>query len=257
MESDVREAKASDLTGDNRKIWEASPPTFVDRRVETILELLPRLGPEARLLDVGCLEGSYTRMYAETVGAGSVHGVDVSLTDAARSKGIDAIEFDLNSGEQLPYADAEFDVVVCIESLEHIYPTDFMLTEIRRVLKPKGIAIIDVPRLDSFLNIGLLALGYQPPGIECSRERRYGSINDDSLLTGHVAYFTRRALHEMLESSGFEIVEARQVGQRSGWLMLQEAEGRRVGALVRLLWWIYDVLSFKKEYQVVKVTRRD
>jgi ubiquinone/menaquinone biosynthesis C-methylase UbiE len=250
----VSESKPSDLTGDNRKIWEASPPTFVDRRVETILELLPRLGPEARLLDVGCLEGSYTRLYADAVGAGSVHGVDVSLTDSARAKGVEAVEFDLNSGEALPYPDATFDVVVCIESLEHIYPTDFMLREIRRVLKPRGTAIIDVPRLDSFLNIILLTLGFQPPGIECSRERRYGSINDDSLLTGHVAYFTRRALLEMLEKSGFEILDARQVGQRSGWLMLQEAEGRQVGIAVRCLWWLYDTLSPKKEYLVVKVT---
>jgi len=249
------DANASDLTGDNRKIWEANPPTFVDRRVETILELLPRLGPEARLLDVGCLEGSYTRMYADAVGAGSVCGVDVSLTDAARAKGVEAIEFDLNSGEKLPYEDGEFDVVVCIESLEHIYPTDFMLREIRRVLKPRGTAIIDVPRLDSVLNIALLTLGFQPPGIECSRERRYGSINDDSVLTGHVAYFTRRALLEMLEKTGFQVVAARQVGQRTGWLELQEAEGRRVGAAVRFLWWLYDVLSPKKEYMVVKVTR--
>ena len=59
----------------------------------------------------------------------------------------------------------------------------------------------------------------------------------------------------MLESTGFQIVEARQVGQRSGWLKLQEAEGRRVGALVRLYWWLYDVLSPKKEYMVVRVTR--
>jgi ubiquinone/menaquinone biosynthesis C-methylase UbiE len=249
------DVNASDLTGDNRKIWETNPPTFVDRRVETILELLPRLGPDAKLLDVGCLEGSYTRMFADSIGAGSVHGVDISLNDDARAKGIEAVEFDLNSGEKLPYANGEFDVVVCIESLEHIYPTDFILREIRRVLKPKGTAIIDVPRLDSFLNISLLTLGFQPPGIECSRERRYGAINDDSVLTGHVAYFTRRALLDMLESTGFQIVEARQVGQRSGWLKLQEAEGRRVGALVRLLWWLYDVLSPKKEYMVVKVTR--
>lgn len=248
------EANASDLTADNRKIWQANPPTFVDRRVETILELLPRLGPDAKLLDVGCLEGSYTRMFAETVGTGCVHGVDISLTDDARAKGIEAVEFDLNSGEKLPYADGEFDVVVCIESLEHIYPTDFILREIRRVLKPQGTAIIDVPRLDSLLTIALLTLGFQPPGIECSREKRYGAINDDSVLTGHVAYFTRRALLDMLENTGFQIVEARQVGQRSGWLMLNEAEGRRVGALVRLLWWLYDVLSPKKEYMVVKVT---
>jgi ubiquinone/menaquinone biosynthesis C-methylase UbiE len=253
----MSDVNASDLTGDNQKIWEANPPTFVDRRVETILELLPRLGPEARLLDVGCLEGSYTRMYADTVGAGFVHGVDVSLTDDARTKGIDAVEFDLNSGKKLPYADGEFDVVVCIESLEHIYPTDFTLREIRRVLKPGGTAVVDVPRLDSFLNIALLVLGFQPPGIECSREQRYGALNDDSILTGHVAYFTRRALLEMLESTGFRIVEARQVGQRTGWLKLQEAEGRRVGALVRFAWWLYDVLSPKKEYLVVKVTRSE
>ncbi len=253
----MSDANASDLTADNRKIWQTKPPTFVDRRVETILEFLPRLGPEAKLLDVGCLEGSYTRMYADSVGAGSAHGIDVALTDDARAKGIEAIEFDLNSGKKLPYADGEFDVVVCIESLEHIYPTDFILREIRRVLKPKGTAIIDIPRLDSFLNIALLALGFQPPGIECSRERRYGALNEDSVLTGHVAYFTRRALLEMLESTGFRIVEARQVGQRTGWLKLREAEGRRVGASVRFAWWLYDVLSPKKEYLVVKVTRSE
>ena len=253
----MSDANASDLTGDNREIWETNPPTFVDRRVETILEMLPRLGPEAKLLDIGCLEGSYTRMYADTVGAGSVHGVDVSLTDEARAKGVEAIEFDLNSGEKLPYEDGRFDVVVCIESLEHIYPTDFILREIRRVIKPKGTAIIDVPRLDSILNIALLAMGFQPPGIECSRERRYGALNEDSVLTGHVAYFTRRALLEMLESTGFRIVEARQIGQRTGWLELQKAEGRRVGALVRFAWWLYDVLSPKKEYLVVKVTRSE
>jgi ubiquinone/menaquinone biosynthesis C-methylase UbiE len=247
--------KASDPAEDNRRIWEAGVHTFVDRRVETILEMLPRLGPEARLLDIGCLEGSYTRMFADRVGAGCVHGVDVSLLDRAREKGIDAIEFDLNSGEKLPYDDGEFDVVLCIESLEHVYPTDFVLAEIRRVLKPAGNAIIDVPRLDSVLNIGLLALGFQPPGIECSRERRYGALNDDSVLTGHLAYFTRRALLEMLEATGFRILETRQVGQRSGWLKLQEAEGRRVGSLFRLLWWLYDVLSPKKEYLVVKATR--
>ena len=249
------EQTASDLRRDNQRIWEANPPTFVDRRVETILELLPRLGQSAKLLDVGCLEGGYTCMYAERVGAGFVHGLDVSLVDRARAKGIEAIQFDLNSGEKLPYGDAEFDVVVCIESLEHIYPTDFVLAEIRRILKPGGTAIIDVPRLDSFLNIGLLIFGYQPPGIECSRERRYGAINDDSVLTGHIAYFTRRALLEMIAVAGLRTVDVRQAGQRGGWLELQEAGGRRVSLVVRCLWWLYDVLSLKKEYLIVKATR--
>ena len=251
----MTEITSSRLTEDNRRIWGANPQLFVDRRVEMILEMLPKLGPDAALLDIGCLEGTLTRLYAEKVGTRAVHGIDVALAGEARQKGIDVVESDLNSAENLPYPDARFDVVLCIETLEHIYPTDHLVGEIHRVLKPCGIAIIDVPRLDSFLNVGLLLLGFQPPGIECSRRRRFGAINADSVLTGHVAYFTRRALLEMLRSRGFRIVQARQVGQRSGWIKLQEMRGNRVNVMVRFLWWLYDLVSLRKEYLVVKVER--
>ncbi len=243
----------SPLTRDNRAIWEENPQHFVDRRVEIILELLPRLGPEARLLDIGCLDGALTGLYAERIGTRDVAGIDVALSERARANGVQVEEFDLNERTPLPFADAAFDVITCVETLEHVYPTDHVVAEIARLLKPGGTAIIDVPRLDSVLNIALLALGYQPPGVECSRERRYGSINRDSVLTGHVAYFTRRALLEMLEDRGLRVREVRQVGQRSGWLQLQSAQGRSVSRLVRLLWWAYDTLSPKKEYLVVKV----
>jgi len=251
----MAEPPASSLTRDNQRIWEESPQLFIDRRVEMILEMLPALGPEARLLDVGCLDGTLTRAYAEKVGTRGIHGIDVSLAERARGQGVDVTEFDLNSGEALPYPSGSFDVVLCIETLEHLYPTDHIVAEIQRVLKKGGVAIIDVPRLDSFLNIGLLTLGFQPPGIECSRRRRFGAINADSVLTGHVAYFTRRALREMIGSCGLRVLEDRQVGQRSGWLKLQESQGRRVPAWLRLAWWIYDVLSLKKEYLVVKAEK--
>jgi len=251
----MKEITSSQLTEDNQRIWEANPQLFVDRRVEIILEMLPNLGPDAALLDIGCLEGTLTRLYAEKVGTRAVHGIDVALAEKARQKGINVVEFDLNSAAPLPYPDARFDVVLCIETLEHIYPTDHLVEEIHRVLKPGGIAIVDVPRLDSFLNVGLLALGFQPPGVECSRRRRFGAINEDSVLTGHVAYFTRRALLEMLRSCGFRIVKARQVGQRSGWIKLQEMQGKRVNWMVRFLWWLYDLVSLRKEYLVVKVER--
>ena len=249
----MTEVTSSPLTLDNQKIWESFPQHFVDRRVEMILEMLPRRGPTALMLDIGCLDGKLTKLYANAVGTERVHGIDIALSDSARESGVDVVEFDLNNREPLPFPDASFDVIVCIETLEHVYPTDHLVQEIRRLLKPGGTGIVDVPRLDSFLNIGLLTLGFQPPGLECSRERRYGSINRDSVLTGHVAYFTRRALLELLEDKGLHVMEARQVGQRSGWLKLQEAEGRRVSLPVRFAWWLYDHLSFKKEYLVVRV----
>jgi len=206
------EVTSSPLTLDNQKIWETIPQHFVDRRVEMILEMLPRLGAEAKLLDIGCLDGTLTRLYAAAVGTEQISGIDVSLAEGARENGVDVSEFDLNNREPLPYPDASFDVIVCIETLEHLYPTDHLVAEIHRLLVPGGTAIIDVPRLDSFLNIGLLTLGYQPPGVECSRDRRYGSINQDSVLTGHVAYFTRRALLELLVDKGFRIVDDSRAG---------------------------------------------
>ena len=36
----MADANAPDLTGDNRKIWEANPPTFVDRRVGMAVRFL-------------------------------------------------------------------------------------------------------------------------------------------------------------------------------------------------------------------------
>ncbi len=207
-------SQGSSLTDDNQRIWEAGPQTFIDDRVQLILDMLPRLGPGAKIVDIGCLDGTLTRLYADKIGTKDVHGVDVSLNDSAQRNGVAVQPFDLNSTEPLPFQSGHFDVVLCIETLEHVYPTDHLLEQIHRILKPGGTAVIDVPRLDSFLNIGLLLFGFQPPGVECSRKRRYGSINDDSVLTGHVAYFTRRALLAMMQATGFQIRAARQVGQR-------------------------------------------
>ncbi len=47
--------------------------------------------------------------------------------------------------QQLPFADATYDVVFASHVLEHIVDDEKALSEIRRVLKPRGIAILPVP----------------------------------------------------------------------------------------------------------------
>jgi hypothetical protein len=59
----------------------------------------------------------------------------------------------------------------------------------------------------------------------------------------------------MIRSVGLRVAQVRQVGQRSGWLKLQESQGRRVGLGVRFLWWLYDTASLKKEYLVVRAEK--
>ena len=50
-----------------------------------------------------------------------------------------------------------------------------LVREIRRVIKPDGNAVLLVPRIDGLLTVTMLALGLQPPAIECSLLQRYGS----------------------------------------------------------------------------------
>ena len=105
--SPAEAAAGSALTDDNRKIWEQSPQHFVDRRVEMILEMLPKLGADASLLDIGCLDGELTRHYADAIGTNKVSGIDVALSERARENGVEVSGVDLNERAPLPHAAAQ------------------------------------------------------------------------------------------------------------------------------------------------------
>jgi SAM-dependent methyltransferase len=124
---------------------------------------------------------------------------------------------DLDSDCPLPFPDRSFDVVVCLETLEHVHDTDHLVLEIRRVLKPSGYAILSVPRIDGFLTVAMLLLGYLPPAIECSVRRRYGSPPPCGRVSGHVSHFTRRSLLELMGACGFDVDAEAQAGIYSGW----------------------------------------
>ena len=49
---------------------------------------------------------------------------------------------DVGSAEALPYADGEFDVVLCTQVLEHVVEPASVFAEIRRVLVPGGVALV-------------------------------------------------------------------------------------------------------------------
>jgi ubiquinone/menaquinone biosynthesis C-methylase UbiE len=70
---------------------------------------------------------------------------------------------------QLPFADATYDFVFASHVLEHIPDDDKAISEIRRVLKPNGIAILPVPV------IGEKTVEYPGPNpFECDHVRAPG-----------------------------------------------------------------------------------
>ncbi len=218
-----------------------------DRVLETFALLAPR--PGASLLDVGCATGVITSEIARRTGASRVVGVDF----VAHDTGFEVRPCNLDGREPLPVESGSFDVVICLETLEHVHDTDFLMAELRRVVRPSGYVIVSVPRLDALLAIGMLLVGMQPPAVDCSVRRRYGVADPEARVSGHVSHFTRRALEELAGGSGFRVDAFRQAGIYSGWRF---AQGRAAPLWKRLPVRLVDAIPLKKPSQIVRLRPR-
>jgi SAM-dependent methyltransferase len=214
-----------------------------DRIVATLAVLGPR--PEGVMLDVGCATGVITRLMADKALVARVVCVDFApLVTAVETRSVN-----LDSDECLPFPDATFDVVTCLETLEHVHNTDHLVREIRRVLKDDGYAVLSVPRIDGLLTVTMLALGLQPPAIECSLLRRYGSPEAGTRVSGHVSHFTRRALEQLVVAQGFCVDAFAQASIYSGWRLAS----KQPALWKRLPLWILSRIPFKQDVQIVRL----
>jgi SAM-dependent methyltransferase len=107
----------------------ASPSVLAPLR-----EALTR-APGRRLLDVGGGTGNYAAALRDEGWKPVVADRSPDMLARARAKGLETVEAD---AEQLPFADASFDAVICVSMLHHVPDRSRALREQRRVLRPGG-----------------------------------------------------------------------------------------------------------------------
>ena len=157
--------------------------------------------PPNSLLDVGCGVGCLLSL-AKAAGVRDVVGVEGpgGALDQARHQGHRVEQVDLDS-QDLPFADSLFEVVTCLEVLEHLYNPAKVLREIARVLALDGRCIISVPN------------AYP---IRTRLEVLFGkAISPPEVVGGHIKFFRPADIAAMCERSGLEVLRLQGVPYRT------------------------------------------
>jgi len=117
---------------------------FFTRRT-AVVRLLESDGKFARILDVGCGTGDYVEVADQH--QGSFFGIDYALgmiKDAVRripGHGKKHL-FVVGTGDELPYRDDTFDLVMAMGYIEYFKDPDAAMREIRRVMKPGATLVL-------------------------------------------------------------------------------------------------------------------
>lgn len=131
------------------------------KRLESISSIfreeINRRQSDLCILDAGCGDAIPLYILASRNNSKNInfYGMDASELDITFAEklrsllNINNITFEIGNIEKLPYQDSFFDIVVCSEVLEHMEHAEDFLTEINRVLKNNGIAIISTPNEDN------------------------------------------------------------------------------------------------------------
>jgi ubiquinone/menaquinone biosynthesis C-methylase UbiE len=168
---------------------ELEPPLLGPR----LAFLRDEVRPGDQALDLGCGAGDFTAALVEA--GAQTTGADVAEAALARARAAHPeLDFRLVPIDgPLPFADNEFDLVWASEVIEHVADTARWLSEVRRVLAPRGRLLITTPSHGRLL----LAVG----GIE-----RYSEPLGD-----HLHLYSKRSLRSLLEEFGFAGIEVRAV----------------------------------------------
>ncbi|HEX6652045.1 MAG TPA: methyltransferase domain-containing protein [Thermoleophilaceae bacterium] len=156
-------------------------------------EFVSSLGRVDRALDVGCGDGRLTAH----LDAGELTGADVSAValGRARSRLPDARLVELDPDAPLPLGDAEFDLILVAETLEHVRDVQLFMSEVRRVLRPGGTLALTTPASGRLM---------RPP----------------DPLSPHLRFLTRHSLARLLGELGFDV---RSLERRAGSLLVRAA----------------------------------
>lgn len=167
------------------------------------LEVIAQLVPQgSRVLDLGCGTGELLAYLRETRGC-SGYGVELDDANvlACARRGVNVIQLNLEEGLQL-FDDRSFDVVLQLETLQHLRNAENMLRETARVGR---IGIVSFPNFAHWVNRMAILRGRMP----VTRALPYEWYDTPNIRVG-----TYKDFEVLARKNGLEVIDS--FGLQSG-----------------------------------------
>jgi SAM-dependent methyltransferase len=141
MESDP--TRANDPKGGHAREFVPSTDRIYEAVLHRVGKVLPHSG-QLKHLDIGAGSGLLLKQVRERFPV-EQFACDYSANFMKHSDAPVEI-VDLDSGK-LPYSDSSFDLITCVETIEHLENFRALFREMNRILKPAGAVIITTPNI--------------------------------------------------------------------------------------------------------------
>jgi 2-polyprenyl-3-methyl-5-hydroxy-6-metoxy-1,4-benzoquinol methylase len=171
------------------------------RLLETTLPFLP----SRVALDLGCAQGILS--YFARQKGGFWVSADADMVNLKSAKEILQSNLVQLQGEALPFKSQSYDLVLCLDYLEHIENDDLALEEIARVLKIGGQTILVTPHTGDFFLLHKLrsALGLKLDYFGHKREGYAARQLEEKLCRAHLT-LEKKVTYSRFFSEFFELI---------------------------------------------------
>ena len=162
------------------------PAVFEDRRHKLILDIASGVGVAAQ------------RIHNFYDGEIVCNDISPKCLSILSNLGLKTVSFNIDSDFQtFPVKNDEYDAVICLSTIEHIYYLDHFMSELKRIIKPFGSLYISAPNYNG--------LGYLLQLLRTGKTFHNPLSEQDKYeFYAHLRYFTYQTLLEFVTAFGFK-----------------------------------------------------
>lgn len=172
-------------------------------------DVIPLVPKCKRLLDVGCGQAGTSGWLRDRNVCEVAHGIELNPEAALRARNrIDGVVIGDATECLSRLPDLPWDVVLCLDILEHLPDPGAFLSRLWPLMSEDGILIASLPNI-----------AYAPVIIDLLLHKFEYSPHGGVLDSTHLRFFTKRSARQLLESAGFFVVQT-QANRSFRWKML-------------------------------------